>query len=403
MAYNSTEIAPVTPPATPQAPALQEYKPPEAQATKPTIDATKTGYQAPQTGEFKARSLDAGLLEYDPTSSKNLTFDGRQINASAVGANISDTTPQFSESKNFLSDGAFVENRVTGLLENPDNQLMQRAKAQGMAEAGARGLQNSTMGATIGQANMIDKALQIATPDATTQATADMNRQNATYASQQKQQDAQNQGSLAEQTAKINSALEAQRQGLSWDSTQQKAAIQGDLNKQGANIEAAKANQQAELARDAREHQGLLEGAKAEQQANITAELQGMESVSQQNLTILQNKLEAANNTTKEQNAAIMQAFSAQQELIRTTINNEYQKATQQAQLNAAQRDSLSSAMTTMANNYEISIQNIMLDMNLDAAAKNAAITRINKIFNQDMNNIANIFGASYSDTNPGA
>lgn len=402
MAYNSTEIAPVQQPATPQAPPLQEYKPPEVQVTKPTIDTTKTGYQAPATN-FQARNLDAGLLEYDPSSSKNLTFDGRQINASAVGANISDVTPEFAGSKNYLTDGAFVENRVNGLLEDDNNQLMRRAKAQGMAAAGARGLQNTTMGATIGQTAMIDKALQIATPDATTQATADMNRQNATYASQQKQQDVKNQGSLAEQTAKINSALSAQTAGQSWDSTQQKAAIQGDLNKQGAHIESAKANQQAELARDAREHQGLLEGAAKQQAANISAELAGMESVSSQNLAILQNKLEAANQTTKEQNAAIMQAYSAQQELIRTSINNEYQKAVQQAQLNAAQRDSLSSAMTTMANNYEISVQNIMLDMNLDAAAKNSAIQKINKIFNQDMNNIANIFGAAYTETNPGA
>jgi hypothetical protein len=41
----------------------------------------------------------------------------------------------------------------------------------------------------------------------------------------------------------------------------------------------------------------------------------------------------------------------------------------------------------------------LMLDPNLNAAAKNAAITRINKIFDQDMNNIATVFGAEYTDT----
>lgn len=399
MAYNSTEIATVQQPATPQAPALNNYTTPDVETKKPTIDTTKTGYQAPATS-FQQRNLDQGLLEYDPSSSKNLTFDGREINASAVGANISQTTPTFADSKDYLSDGAFVENRVHGLLEDPNNSLMQMSKAMGMEEAGARGLRNSTMGVQAGQAAMIDKALQIATPDATTQATADMNRQTATYTSQQKQQDAQNQGSLAEQTAKINSALSAQQAGQTWDSTQQKAAIQGDLNKQNANIASAQATQQAQYASDAREQTGLLEGAKAQQQANIQAELAGMESLSAQNLTILQDKLASASNNTKEQNAAIMQAFQAQQEQIKLGIQQEYQKATQQAQLNAAQRDSLGNMMTTMANNYEISIQNIMLDPNLNADAKNAAIQRINRIFNQDMANIASIFGASYQATN---
>jgi hypothetical protein len=399
MAYNSTEIAPVASPVAPVAPTLTEYQTPDVATTKPAIDTTKTGYQAPTT-TFTPKNVDTGLLDYDPSASKNLTFDGREINASAVGANVSDTTPTFATANNFLSDGAFVENRVKGLLEDPNNQLNQRAKANGMADAGARGLENTTMGATIGQTALIDRALQIAAPDATTQATADMTRQNATYQSQQTQQNTKNQGTLAEQTAKINSALSAQTAAQGWDSTQQKAAIQGDLNVQGVKIDSAKANQQAELAADARTQQGLLEGAAKQQGANISAELAGLESVSSQNLSILQNKLESAGRTTQEQNAAIMQAFTAQQELVKVELQNTYDKVKSQANLNAAQRDSLSGAMTTMANNYEISIQNIMLDMNLDATSKNAAITRINKIFNEDMANIASVFGATYTNSN---
>lgn len=396
MGLNSTQIDPVATPATPTTPTLSAYKTPDVQAVKPTIDTTKTGYVAPTTS-FTQRDVDTGLLDYQPDSSKDLTFDGRQINASAVGANISNVTPDFATSDKYLTDGAYVENRVKGLLEDPNNALMQRAQANGMADAGARGLQNTTMGATIGQSVMADKALQIATPDAATQATADMNRQNATYTSQNATKAAENQGSLAQQTAAINSALSAQTAGQSWDSTAQKAAIQGDLNVQNEKIASANANQQAALASDAREQTGLLEGAAKTQAANISAELQGMESVSAQNLSILQDKLASAGNTTKEQNAATMQAFAAQQELIKTRMNDEYNKATSQAQLNTTQRQALASSMTTMANNYEISVQGIMLDQNLTADAKNAAITRMNAIFNQDMSNISSIFGASYS------
>ena len=399
MAYSNTEIKPVTSPPQAQAPNVKEYQTPaDATAIKPTIDTSNTGYQAPTT-QFNTHNIDQGLLNYNPQASKNLTFDGRAINANAITHSLDNVTPDFAKSDQFLTDGAFVENRLHGLLEDPNNQLMQRARAQGMEEAGARGLRNTSMGATIGQANMIDKALQVATPDASTQATADMNRQGATYAAQQKQQDAINQGTLAEQAARINSELAAQQAGHSWDSTQQKAAIQGDLNTQAANIEAAKATQQAQYAHDSREHQGLLEGAAQEQQANIKAELAGMESVSAQNLAILQDKLAAAGKTTEAENQAIMQAFSEQQQTIRTELSAKYSAAVSQAQLNASQRDSLANVMTTMANNYEITIQNILLDPNLDAEAKNAAISRINSIFNQDMNNIANVFGASYQDT----
>ncbi|MBV5329131.1 MAG: hypothetical protein JZU65_16140, partial [Chlorobium sp.] len=133
--------------------------------------------------------------------------------------------------------------------------------------------------------------------------------------------------------------------------------------------------------------------------AAISAELAGMESQSAQNLAILQDKLKSSSSNTTEQNAAIMQAFTEQQTTIRANLSNEYAKATSQAQLNASQRTSLATAMSAMANDYEISIQNILLDANLDATSKNAAISRINAIFDQDMGNISSVFGAAYQGT----
>lgn len=401
MAYTSTEIETPAAQTQPNLPQLNGYETPDVTATKPTIDTANTGYQTPTTN-FQNHNINAGLLDFDPTASKDLTFDGRDINTSNISANVNEVTPDFAKADNFLTDGAFVENRVAGLLEDPNNTLNQRMKANGLAEAGARGLQNTSMGVTIGQTVMADKAIQIASQDATTQAQGDLNRQGSTYQAQGKVQDTKNQSSLAEQTAKINSELANQQAGQTWDSTQQKAAIQGDLNKQNANIAGAQTTQNAQYASDARIEQGLLEGAAKEQAANISAELAGLESVSSQNLSILQSKLEAANLTTKDQNAAMMQQYSAQQEIFRTTLNNEYNKATSQAQLNAAQREALSGAMTEMANNYEISVQNILLDPNLNAESKNSAISKINMIFNQDMQNISSVFGASYTNTKTG-
>jgi hypothetical protein len=382
------------------APIVQPYQTPtDAAAVKPTFDASKTAYKTPAgASDFTARNLDQGLLEYDPANSKNLTFDGRDVNASNIGANINNVTPDFQTSDKFLTDGAFVENRVNNLMSQ-DNELNQRARTQGVQQAAGMGLANTTMAATIGQANMIDKALAIATPDATTTASADLARQGATYQSQRANQDAQNQGSLAEQTARINSELNTQKAGQEWDATNQKSALQADLNKQTANIAGAQATQNAGYQADSQVRAGLLEGAGREQQGNISGELAAMESMSAQNLTILQDKLQSAGRTTDAQNQAIMAAFSAQQEIIKTQLSGAYTAVVAQAQLNAGQRDSLAGVMSEMANNYEISVQNIMLDPNLEADAKNAAIERINRIFNQDMANIASVFGASYANT----
>lgn len=400
MAYLSTQIE--TPTVTaPTAPTLNAYETPDVDTVKTVADTSNMQYQAPASN-FTEHNLNTGLLEYDPTKADNLTFDGKEINADAVGANINQTTPSFANSSNYLSDGAFVENRISGLLSD-DNDLNKAVKAKALADSNARGLANSSMGVTAGQTALVNNALQIATPDATTQATADLSRQTADYTAQGKVQDANIQSSLAQQTAAINSALQSQLAGNEWDSTKQKAVIQGELNSQNANIAGAQTDQAAAYAYDAKNQTGLLEGAQAEQQGKINAELSSMESVSAQNIEILKNKLESANNTTQEQNAAIIEAYQQQQENFRTTLNNSYSVAVSQAQLNSTQREALGSYMTEMANNYEISIQNVLLDANLTAESKNSAIAKINALFNQDMDNIASIFGADYSATNTGA
>lgn len=393
--YKDTDIKLPAPAPAPVKPQLNAYAQTNLKAQADGMDMSKTGYTAPVT-KFQRHDIDTGLLEYNTTNADNQKFSGHQI--TGVGANIDSQGQEFKTSDNYLTDGAFVESRVNNMLSD-DSLTMQRAKAQGLADAGTRGLQNTSMGATIGQAVMADKAIQIATPDAQTQAAADMTRQNASYKSVQNQQDARNQGSLADQAGQINSALSAQTAAQGWDSTKQKAAVQSDLEKYRADIAGAQASQEAQYAKDARDQQGLLEGAATQQKAAISGELSRMDSISNQNLTILQDKLQSSQLTTKEENAAIMATFQAEQDLVRDGINNAFNAAVAQAQLNAAQREALGGFMTEMANNYEISVQNIMLDPNLDATAKNAAITRMNSIFNQDMANIAGIFGASYSDT----
>jgi hypothetical protein len=64
-------------------------------------------------------------------------------------------------------EDSLVENRINGLLD-PNSALMRKAAALGNAYAANRGLQSSSIGGEIALSTMVDKALPIASQDATT-------------------------------------------------------------------------------------------------------------------------------------------------------------------------------------------------------------------------------------------
>lgn len=66
----------------------------------------------------------------------------------------------------YFTRGQTVEGRLYDLIEDKSNPLMQRRESQAMQQAQSRGLLNSTMAATAGQAAMIDAAMPIAQMDA---------------------------------------------------------------------------------------------------------------------------------------------------------------------------------------------------------------------------------------------
>ncbi|MBE0584135.1 MAG: hypothetical protein IH612_10310 [Desulfofustis sp.] len=383
-----------------QPPTLNAYNQPTVDVKKPTADASQFGYQQP-ANSFTSKNINQGLLEFNPTKSGQMQFNQQGVNTENLGVQTAQV-PQYQAGQDFISDGALVEKRVQGLLD-PNNDMNRLVQANVKAKMNARGIAGSSIDDTSSQSAMIQNALQIATPDAQTVATADLNRQGATYGSQRANQDTTNQGNLATHQTNLQGAINNQNAGLEWDKTNLQGAITGDLNQQKGNIAGAQKDQQAAYDHDARNQQGLLEGARATQDAKIRAELQGMESVNSQNMMLLEDKLNSSRQFTQEQNQAIMQAFQETQKQYSQGIEHEYSRVIAQAQLNAEDRGKLAGAMQQMASDYEISVQNVLLDQNLTAEAKNAAITRINNIFNQDMANIASVFGVEYSDADDGA
>lgn len=106
-------------------------------------------------------------VAYNPGSGAGSTklptpgLNNPNINDYKVGMPGAEVDP-----KTWQPDGAFVENRLAGILAS-DSPLMQRAQTEGMQYANSRGLLNSTMAAGAAQGAMIDRALPIAQQDAT--------------------------------------------------------------------------------------------------------------------------------------------------------------------------------------------------------------------------------------------
>ena len=157
-------------------------------------------------------NTDLGLLEGLQTSGNDSSSEVQEVATPVTEqANPNPATPDFAPSDSYLTDGAFVENRVAGLLEDPNNLLSQRMKANGLAASGSRGLQNTTMGATIGQTVLADKAIEIARPDAATQAQGDLTRQGAEYLAQREGQNVENQKDVLTHSGNIQGELSSQQ------------------------------------------------------------------------------------------------------------------------------------------------------------------------------------------------
>lgn len=391
-ALNSISIKSPTKTTAPTVGALQNYtQPTDATAVKPTANKGEFGYVAPTSTGFKKNNIDSGLLEYKADASADMDFDKHGVSTTGLATQTA-AVPQYGTSDTFISDNALVENRVAGLLD-PTSEMNRAVQANISNKMNARGIAGSSIDDSTSQSAMIQNALSIAAPDAATYASADLQNQNATYSSQKANQDTTNQGNLATHNTNLSGVLNDQSAQYDQDKTKLQGAVTGDINQQQGNIAGAKATQDAAYASDALAQTGLLEGAKSTQAANIEAEMTALTAMANQNQTLLENKLANSSAYTADQNKAIMQQYGEQAQVYREGIQQEYSRFAAEAELNSTERATLSNAMQKMSSDYEISIQNILLDVNLDATGKNAAIERLNIVYKDDMTNIAGIFG----------
>lgn len=187
--------------------------------------------------------LDVGLLkQYDPAqtaASEKLTAATYDPTKATVNA-PTDT----------------VQGQLTGLLD-PNSALMQRAVTGSKQQANASGLLNSSMAAQAGQAAMIDKALPIASQDASTYGNFNLTNVNADNTSKQfnaQQTNAMGQFNVGQQNAINTANTESQNLAKRDYSTAYNSGLstnaQLDQNTwaTGQQVEASKANAAAQVA-----------------------------------------------------------------------------------------------------------------------------------------------------------
>lgn len=377
-------VNPQTPTEMPAAPTTGTYNAPTSQFNTNMPDPASTAFKSP---DMTPNSAATG---YNPTVSGGLSFQQNNANMAGAGVNLTGTRTSLDPSQSYISDDALVEKRLTDLLSE-DNPYVKLNEMRAKQAQNAKGLSNSSMAITAGNQAAIAAGLDIVKPDAATYAQADLQRQSSDYQGGLSQQQAAQQGALAQQQGDITGRLTDQNKGYEWDTRVQQGAISGDLKTQDAAIQA-----------DNLRLQGLSQGALAEHQGNVAAAGRTQEAFYQQQQAEFDGQIQAALQKLTADNANSMEVFKATTGVMGQKLELEQNRIIQEASLNKAQRDSFAGFLTTLQKDYEVSIQNILLDPNLTAASKNKAIQDITYIFNQDIAQMGNVFGVTTTGNTTG-
>ena len=289
-----------------------------------------------------------------PTFGVSDTFDLQQqsIDSTNTGYTAPTSTPSFDTGKSFVDDNSLAVNQVGGLLDK-GSMLYDIGESKGLSMAAGRGLINSDMGVEAGVRGGIAEIMPAVLNDSQLLGSAD----------------------LAQQGAEYQAGIEGYNSELAGAQAQQNANIQDELNDQTAGYH-------AELARQDLANKGEL--------TTQTAKYQQAE----QEVAAL---LQSAINGQEWDNKFSEQVFVAQQTAMRERMNIEFNELIQANSVTLEQEKALSDAYMEMSKNYEISVQNILLDEFLDASGKAAALTKIQEVFDINMSNIAGIFDSSYT------
>ncbi len=298
---------------------------------------------------------DKPTSQYDVnTGGSDFELDKVSVDPSDLGYQGTGNQTSFDAGNSFINDDSLAVNQVGGLLEK-GSMLYDIGESKGLSQAAGRGLLNSDMGVEAGVRGGIAEIMPAVLNDSQILGQADLAHQGAEYTSELKNQEGDISGALAEQGANIEGAL-----------NDQTAQYHAGLATQGAELAGAQTTQAQQYQQSSMEYEALLQSELATQEWD--------------------NKFSA-------------QVFDAQQAAMRDRMNLEFNELIQNNQITLEEQKALSDAYMELSKNYEISVQNIILDPDMNGEAKTAALNQLQAIFEQDMSNISDLWGGEYNRT----
>lgn len=382
---------------------------------QPAVTAT-TSAPAPNSGGLLQRAAGAAPINIStPVKPDSPTVNFTTPEYKPVGAELSAKAPTINVptssggGSTYKSDGytgvqgntnfsykpgedSLVENRIEGLLD-PNSALMRKAQALGNSYAANRGLQSSSIGGEIALSTMVDKALPIASQDATTANQAQQ------LGWQQSWQSGENNLGRTHDTAMFdkNGKLQTDLQ----NSQQQFQASENNANR----------SMQAELQKlQYQQNLGLLDAQGAQRmqelgaQQQFQAQLQDLQY--KQNLGQLdyqgQQQLQQLerNAQLQQQRDQLMQSFDKEkmdssylQQLELTKVQYDQSDKTLMAQMNYDTQMQFKNATSSAYNNYMAQVGAIYADPNMTSEQKTAGANHLKSQFEAQRSMLETVYG----------
>jgi hypothetical protein len=339
------------------------------------------------------------------------------------------------------SDDSLVENRITGLLD-PESAMMRKGKSQSQNFMATRGLQSSSIANESALSTMIDKALPIASQDASTFGQADQMGWQNSFTAGQSNLSREHDASMFDKNAQFQT--DSQNNQYSFQNDQSNAdrvnsfkmeGLQqqnrlGLLSEQGK-LDLAKMEKEADLTsvRDEKlndNQKGLLniQGQQnlieLEKNAELTASRDASQNEYQTKLIELQDlnqrglldaqgkqeleqmvknsELTAARDARINQYEAAITDKQYLQDLQKTKLQYEYQDATFEKQVAAQQALDYRNSTASAYDNYLGQVAAVYSNPEMTRTQQTAGVAELKRMFEQQRQQLQAIYGYAGED-----
>jgi len=203
-----------------------------------------------------------------------------------------------------------------------DSPLLQKAQSDALQTANGRGILNSTMAAGAGTGALIDRALQIATPDAQTYASAAQFNANASNQAAASNAQMANDAAAFTANAKNNvSQFNANAKNTTSQFNAQAANNASLANAQAANA-ATDRTASLDLAAKTANQQNALDAAKSEYNGQLSAAMAGADAANKQALARMDANVKTSLANIEAQFKTTMQASSSAAQMYSDTMKS---------------------------------------------------------------------------------